>query len=66
MGMGACTGTRQVGRCSLFSGYIRNCKEQTEAMVRFAFEYDKQTENDYEALVAAIKSGRIKIAKANG
>jgi hypothetical protein len=35
-------------------------------MVRFAFEYDKQTENDYEALVAAIKSGRIKVAKANG
>jgi hypothetical protein len=30
------------GDAAMLSGYIGNCKELTEAMVRFAFEYDKQ------------------------
>jgi uncharacterized protein (DUF2252 family) len=51
------------GDAAMLSGYIGNGKELGEAMVRFAFEYDKQTENDYQKLVAAAKSGRIEVAK---
>jgi uncharacterized protein (DUF2252 family) len=51
------------GDAAMLSGYIGNGKELSNAMVRFAFEYDKQTESDYKALVAAAKSGRIEVAK---
>jgi hypothetical protein len=34
-------------------------------MVKFAFAYADQTEKDYQALVSAAKSGRIKVASAS-
>jgi len=34
-----------------------------EAMVRFAFAYADQTEKDHQLLLAAAKSGRIKVAE---
>jgi uncharacterized protein (DUF2252 family) len=52
------------GDAALLSGYMGNSGELDEAMVRFAFEYDKQTESDYKALIAAAKNGRIKVAGA--
>ena len=52
------------GDAAMLAGYVGNSNVLDEAMVRFAFAYDKQTENDHKALVAAAKSGRIKVAKA--
>ena len=54
------------GDAAMLSGYIGNSKELDEAMVRFAFGYDQQTESDYQKLVAAARSGRIKVAKKDG
>ena len=48
----------------MISGYLGNNDELEEAMVRFAFAYADQTEKDYKALVAAARSGRIKVAGA--
>lgn len=50
------------GDAAMISGYLGNSDEFDEAMVRFAFAYDDQTEKDYKALVTAAKSGRIKVA----
>jgi hypothetical protein len=50
------------GDSAMLAGYLGNSNEIDEAMVRFAFAYDKQTEKDYKALAAAAKSGRIKVA----
>ncbi len=44
------------------AGYIGKNDDLDEAMVKFAFGYADQTEKDYKALVAAAKSGRIKVA----
>lgn len=52
------------GDAAMIAGYVGNSEELDEAMVRFAFAYADQTERDYEALVAAAKSGRIKVAEA--
>ena len=52
------------GDAALLAGYVGNSNVLDEAMVRFAFAYDKQTESDHKALIAAAKSGRIKVAKA--
>ena len=41
-----------------------NGKEPGESMVNFGFPYADQTENDYDALEAARKSGRINVAAA--
>jgi hypothetical protein len=48
----------------MISGYAGNGDELGDAMVRFAFAYADQTEKDHEALAAARKSGRIKVADA--
>lgn len=46
------------------AGYVGKNDDLDEAMVKFAFAYADQTEKDYKALVAAAKSGRIKVAAA--
>lgn len=50
------------GDAAMIAGYIGKNDELEDAMVRFAFAYADQNEQDYQALVAAAKSGRIKVA----
>lgn len=52
------------GDAAMISGYAGNSDELDQAMVNFAIAYADQTEKDYQALVAAAKSGRIKVAQA--
>ena len=52
------------GDSAMIAGYAGNSDELDIAMVRFAFAYADQTEKDHKALVAAAKSGRIKVANA--
>ena len=52
------------GDAAMISGYVGNSEVLDEAMARFAFAYADQTEKDHEALAAAAKSGRIKVAEA--
>ena len=49
------------GDAAIITGYVGNSDELDEAMVRFAVAYAGQNEKDYEALVAAKKSGRIQV-----
>jgi hypothetical protein len=48
----------------MIAGYVGNSEALDESMARFGFAYGDQTERDYDALVAAAKSGRIKVAEA--
>ena len=50
------------GDAAMIAGYVGKSDELDEAMVNFAIAYADQTEKDYQALVAAAKSGRIKVA----
>lgn len=50
------------GDAAAISGYIGKGDELADAMVRFAFAYGDQTIKDHQALVAAGKSGRVKVA----
>jgi uncharacterized protein (DUF2252 family) len=50
------------GDAAMISGYIGNSRELEDAMVRFGFLYADQTEKDFNALAAAAKGGRIKVA----
>jgi len=50
------------GDAAMIAGYVGKSDELDEAMVNFAFTYADQTEKDYQALVSAAKSGRIKVA----
>jgi uncharacterized protein (DUF2252 family) len=52
------------GDAAMIAGYAGNSDELDQAMVNFAFAYADQTEKDYQALAAAAKSGRIKVAQA--
>jgi uncharacterized protein (DUF2252 family) len=52
------------GDAAMIAGYLGKSDELDEAMVRFAFAYADQNEKDYQALVAAAKSGIIKVADA--
>jgi uncharacterized protein (DUF2252 family) len=52
------------GNAALIAGYAGKSDELDNAMVRFAFAYADQTEEDYDALAKAAKSGRIKVAAA--
>jgi len=52
------------GDAAMIAGYVGNSEALDESLARFAFAYADQTERDYDALVAAAKSGRIKVAKA--
>ena len=48
------------GDAAMLAGYVGNSSELDEAMVRFAFEYDKQTENDYKLLISSSKERKNK------
>jgi uncharacterized protein (DUF2252 family) len=50
------------GDAAMISGYAGRSDALDEAMVRFAFAYAEQTEDDFHALVSAAKGGRIKIS----
>jgi uncharacterized protein (DUF2252 family) len=50
------------GDAAMIAGYVGKSDELDEAMVNFAFAYADQTEKDYQALTAAAKNGRIKVA----
>jgi uncharacterized protein (DUF2252 family) len=52
------------GDAAMLSGYVGNSEELDDAMVKFAFSYDEQTEKDFAALTKAAKTGRIKVGKA--
>ena len=52
------------GDAAMLAGYMGNSEELDDAMVKFAFSYATQNEKDYDALVKAAKSGRIKVGKA--
>jgi uncharacterized protein (DUF2252 family) len=52
------------GDAAMISGYVGNSDELDEAMYRFGAAYANQTEKDYNKLVVAAKSGRIKVAGA--
>jgi uncharacterized protein (DUF2252 family) len=52
------------GDAAMIAGYVGNSDELDEAMSRFGVAYADQTEKDYNKLVAAAKSGRIKVAGA--
>jgi uncharacterized protein (DUF2252 family) len=47
------------GDAALLSGYLGNSEELDDAMVKFAFAYAEQNEQDYDQFVKAIKSNRI-------
>lgn len=51
------------GDAAMISGYVGKSEQLDDAMVRFAFAYAEQNERDYQALAAAAKSKRIKVAK---
>jgi uncharacterized protein (DUF2252 family) len=50
------------GDAAKIAGYCGNSDELDDAIARFATAYAKQTEQDYEALDKAWRSGRIKVA----
>ncbi|MBE0639683.1 MAG: DUF2252 domain-containing protein [Bacteroidales bacterium] len=50
------------GDAAMISGYVGKSDELDHAMYRFAMAYADQTEADYEALLHAAKTGRIKVA----
>ena len=52
------------GDPAVLHGYMGKGNELDKAMVDFAFAYAEQNKKDYDALVAAAKSKRIKVAKS--
>ena len=48
------------GDAALISGYLGNSARFDHAVANFARRYADQTQRDYEELVAAVKSGRIR------
>lgn len=50
------------GDAASIAGYAGKSDELDKAMVRFAFAYADQNDKDYQALVKAAKTGRIKVA----
>jgi uncharacterized protein (DUF2252 family) len=52
------------GDPAMIAGYAGKSDVLDQAMVQFAFAYADQNEKDYQALVAAAKSGRINVADA--
>ena len=47
------------GDASMISGYLGRGDAFDEAVTSFAVDYADQTERDHEALVKAVKAGRI-------
>ncbi len=50
------------GDAAMLSGYIGENAALDDALVKFAFAYADQTEQDYDRLAAAAKQGRIQVA----
>jgi uncharacterized protein (DUF2252 family) len=50
------------GDAAMLSGYVGENAALDDALVKFAFAYANQTEQDYDQLVAADKQGRIQVA----
>jgi len=50
------------GDAAMIAGYAGKNDELDEAMVKFAFAYADQTENDFKALAEAARSRRINVA----
>lgn len=55
-------GHARTSGASMIAGYVGKGTNLDRAMARFAQAYADQTEADHEALVAAVKSGRMPIA----
>ena len=53
------------GDASMISGYLGNGDVFDEAVTRFAVDYADQTERDHEALVQAVRTGRVR-AESDG
>ena len=51
------------GDAAMLYGYVGKHSDLDKAMVKFAFVYADQNEKDYNALVAAARAKRIKVAK---
>jgi uncharacterized protein (DUF2252 family) len=51
------------GAPAMIAGYLGGNEAFDDAIVKFAADYADQTERDYEALLRAVKSGRIEIKK---
>jgi len=53
----------RTGDPAMIAGYLGSSDAFDDAIVKFAKDYADQTESDYSALLKAIKSGRIKVAR---
>jgi Uncharacterized protein conserved in bacteria (DUF2252) len=51
------------GDAAMIAGYLGGSDGMDDAVARFALAYSTQTERDYDALVKAARTGRIKVAK---
>lgn len=51
----------RTGDPAMISGYIGSSDVFAEAVAEFAVDYADQTERDYEALIKAIKAGRVPV-----
>lgn len=56
-------GQARTSGASMIAGYLGAGKNVDKAMARFARAYADQTEADHEALLAAVKSGRLPMAE---
>lgn len=54
------------GDAAMISGYIGKSDKLEHALVRFAAAYADQNQRDYEALVQAAQTGRVKVAAGTG
>lgn len=52
------------GDAAMIAGYCGKSDELDDAMAKFALAYEKQTNQDYDALDKARKSGRIQVASS--
>lgn len=50
---------------ALIAGYLGNVPTFDDAVAQFASSYADQTERDYEAIAAAVKKRRVKVARVN-
>jgi hypothetical protein len=55
-------GHARSGDACMIRGYCGSAAKTSKTMANFAVEYADQTEVDYQAFLAAIKRGKIKIA----
>ena len=51
----------RAGDASVLKGYMGNSEEFEDAITKFSIAYSGQTDKDYEALLTAIKKGKIEV-----